>query len=482
MKKIIFYIAILFIGCHMISAQDKALSTFVNASNLKYAGVGVKIVDLETGKEVCSHNPNMGLTPASTMKILTTASALEIFGPKYTFKTMVSYSGEINQQGELKGNIIVSGSGDPTLGSEYLYSDRIAFLKSWQQAVQKAGIKSISGDIIIVDNLYGYEGISCRWIWQDLGNYYASGTYGISVFDNTYRLSLQSGKAGTQPEILDTEPEIEGLKFENNLKAAANGLDSAYIYGTPFSYSRHLYGTIPANRQNFTIKGDIPDPGMTLGLAFADQLHTNGIILKGKVTTSRLKNVEAGESLKKIYTHSGMPLEDIISVVNHRSNNHYAEHLFYKVGWDNESPATAYPPALSEQAVKDFWKKRNIDTKGLVMYDGCGLAVGNALPAALLTDLLVYMQKDGKYKDEFYESLPLAGKEGTVRSFLKGTSLVGKARIKSGSIANVQSYAGYIEKGEKKYAFAIIVNNFTGSRSALKSQMEKFLLNVTGNN
>jgi D-alanyl-D-alanine carboxypeptidase/D-alanyl-D-alanine-endopeptidase (penicillin-binding protein 4) len=102
----------------------------------------------------------------------------------------------------------------------------------------------------------------------------------------------------------------------------------------------------------------------------------------------------------------------------------------------------------------------------------------NAVSAQFLTDLLMYMDKKGVKSGAFYQSLPVAGKEGTVVSFLKGTPLASKARFKTGSMTNVQAYAGYIEKGDKRYAVAIIINNFTDKRAQLKKDIEQLLLSL----
>jgi D-alanyl-D-alanine carboxypeptidase/D-alanyl-D-alanine-endopeptidase (penicillin-binding protein 4) len=479
----IFFFLLLFAGqTYMLPAQTHpAINTFVQHPNLKYAGIGINVVDISTGKALCCHNADLSLCPASTLKMLTTATALEIFGSEYTFSTDISYTGAINAQGTLNGDLLIIGSGDPTLGSSSFNRNSDSpetFLPQWLAAVKQSGIKTIAGSIIVVDDLYGYEGVSNRWMWGDLGNYYAAPTYGISIFDNTYKIYFKTGAPQTTPEILYTTPEIPELFFENHLKAAANSQDSAYICGIPFSCERRLYGTVPVNKTSFFIKGNIPDPGMLLAQTFSACLKRNGIHISGDPATTRLKNPLQKEEIHPLYTHSGNTLQEIIRVTNFHSNNHFAEHLFHKIGWDKTQACTTHVPTLAAQKINRFWQQRGIDMQGLFQYDGSGLSNANAITASTLTSLLVYMQKQSKYADVFYQSLPLAGKEGTIKSFLRETKLEGKARIKSGSISNVQAYAGYIEKTGKRYAFAIIVNNFTGNRSELKAQMAALLLGL----
>ena len=471
---LLFWLGI-FCGNNETLAQNPALKAFLQSPNLKYASVGIQITELETGKQICSHNVNMALTPASTLKLITTASALELLGEKYLYRTSVLMDGYVNAQGLLVGNLYIQGAGDPTLGSEYLWPDQEWFLNDWLYALQKAGITSIQGSVVAIDDLYGYEGVSPKWLWEDIGNYFAPGVYGISIFDNTYRLSLKSGAAGTQPEILQMNPIVKNLTIDNRLISTANSLDSAYISGIPFSSERRIYGTIPQNKPDFTLKGDIPDPGWFLADYVTSYLQINGVPVAGKPTTSRTQHITT-QPLKKLVTTVSKSMPEIIRVTNVRSNNHYAEYLFYTIGNEHNAENAAYIPPVSVAAIKQYWTSKGIDMKGLTMYDGSGLSPSNAVPVALLTDLLIYMDRKSECKALFYYSLPEAGKEGTVRSFLQQRELAG-SRIKSGSISGVQSYAGYLEKDGKRYAFAIIVNRFTGNRNTLRKQIEKLLQN-----
>jgi D-alanyl-D-alanine carboxypeptidase/D-alanyl-D-alanine-endopeptidase (penicillin-binding protein 4) len=441
--------------------QPAALNIFLRSKSVKHAAVSFEMVDLSTGKKIAAHNANMALTPASNMKMVTTATALELLGKNFYFETPLSYDGVI-QNNILEGNLYIKGSGDPTLGSEFLEDDKEWFLRAWLAGIRRAGIKHISGNVIVLDQLYGYEGISPKWLVEDLGNYYAPGIYGISVFDNMYRVYLQSFNSGSVTSVLYTEPAMEDLQFTNTVTASLSNSDDAYISGTPFSNQRRLYGSIPVNRSSFAVKGDIPDPGLFLANYFRAYLQKNDIDVSGEATTYRLVPEEP-KAQQELAVVRSPDLASIIRVVNVRSNNHYAEHLYKLLTIKDSIDIPAY------------WKAKGLDTPALFMYDGSGTSPANALSAGFLVQLLKYM--DGKGKD-FYYSLPLAGKEGTVASFLKGTSLEGKARIKSGSITNVQSYSGYIEKGNKRYAFSIIVNNFTGKRRDLKHEMEKLLVGL----
>ena len=465
-KNISLFLICLGFALQQIHAQGTGINNFIKSANLKHANIGIKVVEIPSGKTVHSYNEQLSLCPASCMKLVSSAAALELLGADYTYKTTLFTDGTINAQGVLQGDVYINGVGDPTLGSAFTGKNPNVFLEQWIADIRKAGIKSINGKIIALDGLFGYEGVSPWWIWADMGNYYASGTYGLSVFDNTYRLNLKSGKAGTRPEILNWEPASLKLKFENNLKAAANNIDSAYIYGQPFDLERRIFGTIPQNKTLFTIKGDIPDPGLFLASYFTETLKKSGIAVSGKASTSRIeKHSPKGE--RALSQTVSPDLREIIQVINFRSNNHYSEHLFKKIGAENK--------------IKELWKTKGLDTDALFMYDGSGLSPSNAVSVDFLTDLLVYMATKSKYSDAFYQSLPRAGKEGTVLSFLKKTSLEDISRMKSGSMEGIYSYSGYVDKNGKRYAFSVIVNKYNGSRSEVRGQIEKLLISLFNN-
>ncbi|MCL1937570.1 MAG: D-alanyl-D-alanine carboxypeptidase/D-alanyl-D-alanine-endopeptidase [Candidatus Azobacteroides sp.] len=444
--------------------NSAALNAFLQGEQFKHAVISMKAVDLFTGKTLVAYNENCSLIPGSTMKLITTAAALEVMGPSFRYQTPLLYDGSI-EGSVLNGNLYIKGTGDPTLGSEFLGEDKESFLKDWYKGIQEAGIRSISGSVVVLDQLFGYEGISRKWLWEDLGNYYAPGIYGISVFDNMYRIYLQSYAQGTDTEILYTEPDMQHIFFTNQIKAGNFDADDYAIFGLPFSCERLLYGTIPANRNFFPVKGDIPDPGLFLARYFVSYLRNQGVEVKGAATTSRISFLFPKEE-KELATTFSDDLASIVRVTNVRSNNHFAEHLYRRL------------KLVENIDIPDYWNAKGLDASALFMCDGSGISPADAISAGFLTDLLIYMNRKDAESTAFYESLPLAGKEGTVASFLKDTPLAEKAHIKSGSISKVQSYAGYVDKGGKRYAFAILVNQFTGKRADMRKQIEKLLVDL----
>ncbi len=476
-KNIILSVFLLFVS---FGYSQTALQRFISHPALKHASVGVSVVDMTTGRPVVLSDADQSLTPASVLKLITTATALETLGENYRYKTDVALDAADPSR------ILVIGSGDPTLGSEAFDDHPNAFFTTVADALRKVLPPGREYSLYVVDNLFGYNGISPEWTWIDMGNYYAAGAYGISIFDNSYKLFFNTTDMNRCPQILRTEPDMKNLTFQNALTLNTTGRDNGYIYGIPFSNERALRGDIPAGRKEFSIKGDIPDPGLMLGETLADYLSRAGLKI-GKVETARVdylsKNCNADTSDrtrigKVLCTHVSRPLKDIIREVNVESNNHYAEHLIRTLGRKRKSDI--YDDALEAgvTVVGDYWKSKGITTSSLQMHDGSGLAPQNAVSPQFLTDLLVFMNTRSETASVFFQSLPKAGQEGTLRSFLKDTRLSGKVAAKSGSIGGVQCYAGYLTDGNKKYAFTVMVNKFNGTRPQVREAIEQFLLGL----
>lgn len=455
--------------------SQKALTDFINTKGLEHASIGFCIKDF-SGKVILEHNANKSYTPASILKVVTTASAIEVLGANYNYETVLAKD-VVNPN-----RLLIFGSGDPTLGSEHTDQIPFAFLDLWVNQVNKYLPTKERLDILVVDNYLGYSGVSRKWVHEDIGNYYAAAAYGISVFDNTYRLTFNTEHLDKGPQIVGTEPQMKDLKFTNTLKLNTTGQDNGYIIGTLFSNERTIIGDIPGARKKFTIKGDIPDPGLYLGNRLADRLRAKGVAVN-TVSTTRTEHLNAiYEEQKPIYrgtpfyVHQSPPLSQIIRVVNEKSNNHYAEHLIRTIGRAKNSDIYSLPLEEGIEKIKEVWKSKGLDTSALFMYDGCGLAPSNAVSPEFMCDVLIQMQKSRQDSLQFNTLLPQAGREGTVKNFLKGTTLSNYVFVKSGSISDVQCYAGYYINGEKKYAFTIMVNQFTGQRRPVINAIEKLLI------
>jgi D-alanyl-D-alanine carboxypeptidase/D-alanyl-D-alanine-endopeptidase (penicillin-binding protein 4) len=233
------------------------------------------------------------------------------------------------------------------------------------------------------------------------------------------------------------------------------------------------------NKQNFRVKGSIPDPAYLAAFELDMELRSLGIRLANPSSTIRkMKNVGLTDGKQKrrtIMTTWSPKLIDIINLTNMHSINLYAEHLMNQIG---VSRYRSGDTGSGTQATTLFWKGKKIDVDGFNVSDGSGLSRFNSITAKQLVGVLKYMN-ESKNKELFLKSLPVAGKSGTMRSFGKGTAAHGKVSAKSGTMTRVKSYAGYVTtKNKRKIAFAIIANNYNCSSYQMKKKMEKIIIKL----
>ena len=448
--------------------------------DLSHATWSLLVKDLKTGEVISDYNSDLSLVPASTLKIITTATALGILGPHYRYETKLEYSGTIDTiTGILKGNLYINGSGDPTLGSELFKEKGDTFItEKWAKLIKAKGIKKINGDVIADASAFDDEMIPHTWIWADMGNYFGAGATGLNFMDNKYAVYFNSGdKPGDSTQIKKIIPAIPGLELTNSVTSDGRG-DNAFIFGTPYNYSRYASGTIPLNKINYEVEGSMPDPALFCAQSLRLSLQKEGVNTIGAITTIRQLKIDnrfTNATRTLLFKHFSPSLDRIIYYTNLKSNNLFAETLLKTIAYEKTGLGSYYEAI---ESVKEFWTDRGIDVSGLFMYDGSGLSRANGATAKMLTDILTYMAKDTNFKS-FYNSLPVAGRSGSIAGLCKGTCAEDNLRAKSGYITRARSYAGYVKNRKgNDLAFTIIMNNYTCSPTEIKKKMEGLMIKI----
>ncbi|MDR0348873.1 MAG: D-alanyl-D-alanine carboxypeptidase/D-alanyl-D-alanine-endopeptidase [Tannerella sp.] len=469
--------------CFKINAQiPLPLKRFIETPSLKGASVSFMVKEVKSGNILYAYDPERELIPASVMKTVTTAVALELLGANFQFATSVQYDGKI-ENGVLNGNIYIQGSGDPTINSSKLKTKKDSIFNVWALAIKQAGIQKINGSIIADESIFDTEGVSMKWMREDLGSDYGQGSYGINIFDNQYTVYLETGEAGTKPTILYTEPSMRFITFHNYMQTLPVSKDSFYITGFPYADDRYLYGSLRASQTSAKITGDIPEPALYAAQYFANYLFVyHDIQVEKEASCYRILSQSDQwnkTERKKIITTYSPALKEIIRITNFKSHNLYADALLKTLGLQYQSEIKENISSFEKgiRIIKKHLEKNKINVSSLWMYDGSGLASTNKATSEFLCDLYIHMS-NSPVAETYLKSLPLAGIEGTVRNFLKGTSLQGKMHLKSGSMSRVTAYGGYIQKDGKNYAVALLINNFPGKITQMKSKIEELFLSL----
>jgi serine-type D-Ala-D-Ala carboxypeptidase/endopeptidase (penicillin-binding protein 4) len=468
MKKIIFLLFLvlkLFSGIAQSVSQKLAdgVQQLEADPQLKHAVLSLCVVDAKTGKTVYTHHEQIGLAPASTQKLLTSAAAFELLGKAYSYKTILGYKGTI-KNGVLRGDVYVIGSGDPSLGSLRWKTTRDSvILKTWVKTIKKAGISRIDGDITTNEAGFTHQAIPDGWIWEDIGNYYGAGAYPLNWRENQYDLVLRSGNnIGDSVAIVKIPAGYQAKRpFVNELTAAAKGSgDNAFIY-LPLAEHRNalVKGTIPVGERSFTISGASADPVSDclsdLGRAlWADSVQSETESRTGRDIYDRQQ--EGLQGIQTIAVHQSPTLDSINYWFLRRSINLYGEALVKTLAQQKTGKAAT---DKGVELVRDFWAQQGIEKSAIHIIDGSGLSPQNRVTTDALVKVLQYA-KTRPWFNSFYAALPEYN----------------GMKMKSGSVGGARAFAGYhTSKEGKEYAFAIIINNYDGSSGEAVKKMYKIL-------
>lgn len=466
----------------MLDAQNnyqEAIDRFLKDENLEYANISIHLIDAQSGNTIGAANPKTCIVPASALKLVTTATALDILGPNYEFKTELLINGPI-ENGILQGDVIIKGFGDPTLGSaEWRATPSFEkIIEQFKLALQQRGVKKINGYIIGDDSYFSTSVTPKSWQLNDLGNYYAAGVHGLNIHDNLYYLRFkQTSTLGATPPVHEISPSVDGIQFINEIESDRAGTgDNAYIYGAPFTYLKFIRGTIPVGSGLFKIKGAVPDPPLFFAQLLERSFRRSGVTSTKGSTTSRLMRLSkerfSGEGTL-ITTHQSPKLAAIIQRTLYKSFNLYAEALLHHIGKVKQQEGDT---DNGIEGLKEYWENKGLNTKGVFLADGSGLSTRNAVSAQFMTALL-QKQATSEHFQVFLDAIPLAGRTGSLKNRFKGSPAEGRLYAKSGTLGKVRSYAGYIKNSRNQLlCFAVSINNYEGSGSAMRRKLDQLLI------
>lgn len=422
---------------------DVNLNTMMTDPVLKNATWGFVVYDPKTKKVISSYNENTPLVPASTTKLLTTETALNLLGENYRWMTQLEYSGEIDENGVLNGNLYIVGSGDPSLGTNkagaWSYKEIVSDFVS---GMSREGIKKVNGDIIIQTALFkgNISRLPENVVWLEKNNYYLP--------------------VGTTREINPANEKLI-VKKGNNLAS-----DKKYFYVSPYA-NQMVYAEKYEGDGILTTK--LPDAPAFLANTFRATLTKSGVGVTGKVTPRTTDS--APEMRKMISAYKSPTLSDIIYYTNQRSDNGLAEALLKTVGFQKLGDQTSESGRV---VVNEHLKDVAFDVEGLNYIDGSGLSRSNHVTPISQVKFLTSLMNQ-KYYKTYFDSLPIGGQSGTLKRMFIGTGN-GQIFAKTGTLNKVKALTGYMKTNTgRMLVFSILVNNYSGSVDMVKNRIEKIL-------
>ncbi len=407
----------------------------------------IKIVSLDRGDVLYERDSRVLMRPASNMKLLTSAAALKILGPAYTFRTSV-LADSLDQQGTVHGNLYLKGYGNPDL--------TVADLDTMVYQLRSHGIRAIKGNIVadasFFDDRYWGEG----WMWDDEPYSYEAGISALSLNKNCVSVSAVAGRSHDDPVSVSIIPPTRYVSLLNTARTVTDSVAEKLEISRLF---QHRLNTITVRGEIFAGSDTVRQlvtvwrPELYAATVFKERLEADSISVSGQAT--------AGVSLPwaRELAYHRWPMDTMIVNLNKVSDNLSAENTLKTI-----SARRGGIPGSSRHGLyqmNEVLASFGIDTTSYYVVDGSGVSHYNLVNAETLVRLLTGMAREPATFPLFYESLPIAGVDGTLKGRMRNTRAEGNLRAKTGSISGVSSLSGYVTTLDgERMVFSMLMQNF----------------------
>lgn len=464
----------------LTAAQTSGPGSYPALDGLDVGIAGIIVLDPESGEVIFEQNADLQMVPASTLKLITARTAWEILGGGYRFKTDLAYTGSV-KAGVLDGDLVWTGAGDPTFGFGKVQTEctPASIFGNVFSALARLGIQRVKGKLVVIDPSYGGESTPGHWLWEDISNYYGAGASSFNFMGNRYSISFSRlGSVGDHAPIIGTDPHLPGLKISSEVRIGEPGSgDQAYVFGGPFAREYIVRGTIPPGAGPFEILAANHQPAELAGAMLTAYLGKQGIMIdSGYHVTRQLlqEGKKDRDQLVIIHRHESPALRRIISYMLSESDNLVAEALLRKC-FDTNDPAIRTEQAAHEMMA--YWDEL-VHTDSWLLYDGSGLAPVNRISARGMAEFLSV----NYHLEDFagwIERIPNGREIYGASALLSHSPCFAGTFLKSGSMENVQNYAGYLKTGDGSYlCIAAFFSGLRSSRSQLRKRFFTFLADL----
>ena len=406
------------------------------ASKVRNGTWGAMVISLTSGDTLFARNAGMSLNPASTLKLYTTALAFDQLGPNHRFTTDVFRNGALSN-GTLTGNLIIRGGGDPALSRRYFDGDGNGPMRALAGQVAEAGIRRITGDVIGDANAFEPKPVPDGWLNRYLHASYAARVSALSLNENLIHVVVTPGKAG-QPGSVRLEPATTAFSVTNSSSTRGKSRSAQLTVTGGEDGVIRVRGWIGTSSEPRVYGLVVPDPALFTTGAFVRALRDAGIVVEGR---ARLGTTPVGSA--KVASIPSPPLAELAGIMNRESVNHYAE-LIFRNAARQASPMGVGSASMGNALLRDFMQLRvGSVPQDVFVADGSGLSTLDRVTARSMVKLLSYAHR-APWSKQFHESLPVAGREETLRLRMRGTPAQGNLHAKTGTTNDVVALSGYV--------------------------------------
>lgn len=432
---------------------------------------GVKIVSLDAGRTLFEHHADRLLSPASNCKLYAGALALDQLGGDYRIVTPIFGTAKPNAAGELKGDVVVSGRGDPSWKTRVSGGgERRDFWTTFEPIVavlEKAGVRKITGDIVADATWLHALPNGSGWTADDLNDYYGAEISAITLEENYAEVRVTPGaRVGEKCEFTMVQPHT-GLVLDNRTttiaKEGKRRIEAVRLIGENVV---HVFGELPVGDKEEMVDVTVPRPASWFAAALKAALARKGIRVEGGTRSLRWPDAPAagpGANVAgvKLGEVSSPPLRELVATFMKPSQNLETDLIFAHLGQIRraaDAPATRTAEESAVTVLKDFLKKNGLPADEVRFEEGSGLSRNNLATANATVALLKFMSTHAEAKS-FAAALPVAGVDGTLRKRMKGTPAEGNVRAKTGSLRYANSLSGYVTTAAgERLAFSLMLN------------------------
>jgi len=437
--------------------------------------VGVRIESLRTGAVLFQRNSEKLVVPASNMKLLTMSVAAERLGWQYRFETRLESAGTI-EDGTLHGDLIVTGSGDPSIVSAD--GGHPALFLEWAEALKQAGIRRVAGRIVGDDNAFDDVGIGAGWAWDYLADDYAAPSGALSYNENVVTVRVAPGNAEGAPATVTTSPAGHRFVVVNRVTTGPTGSNASVSADRlPGSTQLFISGRVPAGGAGATASTTIDNPTAYFVSALRAALAERGVMVDGGAwDIDDLETAIPSGSRRLIARRESAQLSALGANFLKVSQNFYGEMFLKAIGRTPSRPGTA---VAGRQIVRETLGGWGIDADSFVMSDGSGLSRYDYVTADTIVAILKHVWGDEKLRGPFLAALPVSAYDGTLRTRMRDTPLAGRVQAKTGTISNMRALSGFLTTNSgERIVFSIIANHYTAPTAQIDAVAEKMLLRL----
>ena len=439
---------------------------------------GICINSLEGNQLRYNRDGDKLFLPASVIKLLTTAVALVRLGPDFRYTTNLYADGPIRNN-IVAGNLIVRGVGDPSLCDAFHDGRAVRVFEEWADRLLQQGIRRVEGDIIGDDTLFGREYRAPGWGIEYSSFYFSPPVSALSFNGNAVEITVVPGAAGQSRALVRVNPEAGYPAIIGSIVTKGGKEKSVVLTreaGDPLAGGGgiRVSGVIGVDSSPHTARVAVEDPSLYTVSVIRKVFKEKGIEVTGKASGKVTGKIDY-DSMAILAASTSPPLSEIIIHVNKRSDNLGAELIYRTLGTLFKGDGSF---AKSGEVVKETLAAMGIESSSLVVRDGSGLSRLNLVTPSQIVTLLTYMHGHPTFP-YFYNSLPIAGVDGTLKNRMKKTAAEGRVHAKTGYLAHVVTLAGYVENGKgERTAFSIMSNNYPDRPADIKALHDRICIQL----